>query len=51
LKSYSCYNVNQIKLFQLQLIYIIKELVPPKMSLNREFPIWKEREGVRERRG
>jgi hypothetical protein len=25
------------------LIYIIKELVQPKMSLNREFLIWKER--------
>jgi hypothetical protein len=24
-------------------IYIIKELVQPKMSLNREFLIWKER--------
>jgi hypothetical protein len=23
--------------------YIIKELVQPKMSLNREFLIWKER--------
>ncbi len=39
------------------LIYIIKELVQPKMSLNREFLIWKERgrgereKGVREREG
>ncbi len=24
-------------------VYIIKELVQPKMSLNREFLIWKER--------
>jgi hypothetical protein len=24
-------------------IYIIKEFVQPKMSLNREFLIWKER--------
>jgi len=24
-------------------IYVIKELVQPKMSLNREFLIWKER--------
>jgi hypothetical protein len=24
-------------------IYIIKELVQPKMSLNREFLIWKEK--------
>jgi hypothetical protein len=31
-------------------IYIIKEFVQPKMSLNREFLIWKERgRGVRER--
>jgi hypothetical protein len=31
-------------------IYIIKELVQPKMSLNREFLLWKERgRGVRER--
>jgi hypothetical protein len=27
--------------------YIIKELVQPKMSLNREFLIWKERGRVR----
>jgi hypothetical protein len=39
----------------LKLVYIIKELVQPKMSLNREFLIWKERgrgereKGVRER--
>jgi hypothetical protein len=26
-----------------QLIYIIEEFVQPKMSLNREFLIWKER--------
>jgi hypothetical protein len=33
-------------------IYIIKELVQPKMSLNREFLLWKERgRGVREREG
>jgi hypothetical protein len=32
-------------------IYLIKELVQPKMSLNREFLIWKEREGERERGG
>jgi len=33
-------------------IYIIKELVQPKMSLNREFLLWKERgRGVRERGG
>jgi hypothetical protein len=25
------------------IIYIIKEFVQPKMSLNREFLIWKER--------
>jgi hypothetical protein len=32
-------------------IYIIKELVQPKMSLNREFLIWKERgRGEREKR-
>jgi hypothetical protein len=32
------------------IVYIIKELVQPKMSLNREFLIWKERgRGVRER--
>ena len=32
-------------------IYIIKEFVQPKMSLNREFLIWKERGiGLRERR-
>jgi hypothetical protein len=31
-------------------IYIIKELVQPKMSLNREFLLWKERgRGMRER--
>jgi hypothetical protein len=31
-------------------VYIIKEFVQPKMSLNREFLIWKERgRGVRER--
>jgi hypothetical protein len=31
-------------------IYIIKEFVQPKMSLNREFLIWKEKGiGVRER--
>ncbi len=35
-----------------QLVYIIKELVQPKMSLNREFLIWKERgRGERERSG
>jgi hypothetical protein len=39
------------RLIQNEVIYIIKELVRPKMSLNKEFPIWKEREGVRERRG
>jgi hypothetical protein len=27
----------------LHLVYIIKEFVQPKMSLNREFLIWKER--------
>jgi hypothetical protein len=34
------------------LIYIIKEFVQPKMSLNREFLIWKEqgRRCERERR-
>jgi hypothetical protein len=31
------------------LIYIIKEFVQPKMSLNREFLIWKERRVERER--
>jgi hypothetical protein len=31
-------------------IYIIKEFVQPKMSLNREFLIWKER-GRGEREG
>jgi hypothetical protein len=36
-------------------IYIIKEFVQPKMSLKREFLIWKERgrgesEGVREKK-
>jgi hypothetical protein len=30
-------------------IYIIKEFVQRKMSLNREFLIWKERGGERER--
>jgi hypothetical protein len=33
-------------------IYIIKEFVQPKLSLNREFLIWKDRgRGVREREG
>jgi hypothetical protein len=31
------------------LINIIKEFVQPKMSLNREFLIWKERRVERER--
>jgi len=31
------------------IIYIIKELVQPKMSLNREFLIWKEKESGCER--
>ena len=31
------------------IFYIIKELVQPKMSLNREFLIWKERGQGRER--
>jgi hypothetical protein len=31
-------------------MYITKEFVQPKMSLNRDFLIWKERErGVREK--
>jgi hypothetical protein len=39
---------------ELTIFYIIKEFVQPKMSLNREFHIWKERGGgggVREREG
>jgi hypothetical protein len=40
------------KLVFTKLVYKIKEFVQPKMSLNREFLIWKEREGgVREREG
>jgi hypothetical protein len=39
-------------LIRLFVIYIIKEFVQPKMSLNREFLIWKEPgRGVREREG
>ncbi len=35
-------SANSLQQF-LVVIYIIKELVQPKMSLNREFLIWKER--------
>jgi hypothetical protein len=39
-------------LLNMIIFYIIKEFVQPKMSLNREFLIWKERgRGVREREG
>jgi hypothetical protein len=43
-----CKHQENIK--KIQCIYIIKEFVQPKMSLNKEFINWKEQgRGVRER--
>jgi hypothetical protein len=45
------WNIFFIGITFITTIYIIKELVQPKMSLNREFLIWKERGRGWEREG
>jgi hypothetical protein len=49
-KLWTKYDLKHLQIFVAFLVYIIKEFVQPKMSLNREFLIWKEQGmGVRER--
>ena len=44
LRAGSIFTIYQVFfIFLIWTIYIIKELVQPKMSLNKEFLIWKER--------